>query len=109
MFNPPQLNRGPDGTTCRDVIETLMAYIDNELSSSDRDELERHLRICRSCVNYLDSYRASVRAASEAMRAQTADEPLPDALVKAVLDARRSFGHGSSSDGVEPPQQPGPQ
>ncbi len=103
MFNPSTFKSGPDGITCRDVIETLMAYIDGELSPHDRAEIEKHLSICRSCVNYLESYRASVRAAAEAMRSHSPPTPMPDDLVRAILKARNTFDRPDASSPNAPP------
>ncbi|MBX9736411.1 MAG: zf-HC2 domain-containing protein [Phycisphaerales bacterium] len=102
MFNPSTFNSGPDGITCRDVIETLMAYIDGELSPHDRAEIEKHLSICRSCVNYLESYRASIRAAAEAMRSHSPPTPMPDDLVRAILEARNTFDRPASTSSSPP-------
>jgi len=51
---------------------------------------EGHLEVCPDCVNYLDSYRQTVRIAKEAF-AQEEDAVtagVPEELVTAVLRAR---------------------
>jgi anti-sigma factor (TIGR02949 family) len=35
--------------TCAEAIRLLVEYLDNELSTGRRDDLEHHLEICRSC------------------------------------------------------------
>jgi anti-sigma factor (TIGR02949 family) len=34
---------------CAEAIRLLVEYLDNELSTGRRDDLERHLEMCRSC------------------------------------------------------------
>lgn len=75
--------------TCRELIEFIAAYLDDELSSRERERFERHLEVCPACVDYLASYRETVRASREAF----ADEPetleeVPDELIRAVLASR---------------------
>lgn len=76
--------------TCRHAIEFLMAYVENELDPAVKSEFDRHLSICPSCVNYLDSYRRTVRLTR--LLAKRDDGPaagrLPEGLVNAILAAR---------------------
>jgi len=75
--------------TCRDVIEFLMAYVDDELSPAQRAAFEQHLAVCPSCVNYLNGYRSTISMANAA--APTVDQgELPQSLVAAVRAARRN-------------------
>lgn len=80
------------GITCREAIDFIMAYLDNELPASERHEFERHLTVCPSCVNYLDSYRRTVQLGRAAMGVQ-GDQPaagaVPDGLLKAIRAARK--------------------
>ena len=52
---------------------------------------ERHLERCPPCVNYLDSYRATIALARDACASEDVPRP-PDSLVRAILDARRGRG-----------------
>jgi len=67
-----------------------MAYLDEELSAEQRYEFERHLKVCPSCVNYLESYKATVRMGKAAMH--DPDEPasgtVPEGLIRAIREAR---------------------
>ena len=61
-----------------------------ELSSEEHACFEDHLAVCPDCVAYLKSYRATLRMAREANQDDDAELPeAPDALVNAILDARR--------------------
>ncbi len=80
--------------SCKDVIEFLMAYLDEELPGPTRRAFEDHLKVCPSCVNYLESYRATVRLARASGRRDTIDPPpnrhVPEGLVRAVRAARQA-------------------
>lgn len=75
--------------TCREVIDFLMSYIDGDLPAEQRLQFEKHLGACPCCVNFLDSYRATVRLGRECFH-QEAPLPtgkVPDAMVAAIVDA----------------------
>jgi anti-sigma factor RsiW len=76
--------------TCREFTEFLMAYLDRELADDVRSAFESHMFGCQSCVNYLESYQATV---SLERAACAEDEPLPgdvpESLVQAILAARK--------------------
>ncbi len=74
--------------TCRQLIDFIGAYRDNELPGHERDEFERHLAVCPSCVAYLSTYEKTVALAQKA----AADPPpadVPESLIKAILAARQ--------------------
>jgi anti-sigma factor RsiW len=84
--------------TCREVLDFLMAYVDGELSADEVARFEKHLAVCPSCVNYLASYRATIRAGKAAMRGPgTSLDKLPPDLVKAVEAARRALVQSGES------------
>lgn len=82
------MNQNP--LTCRDVIEFVMAYIDDELAAATRAEFDRHLHACVSCVNYLDSYRTTIQVGRQAMLDPNAPAQgqVPEQLIKAIQRAR---------------------
>ena len=47
--------------TCREFVDFLMAYLEGELPASQRDAFDAHMRVCVSCVHYLEGYRETVR------------------------------------------------
>ena len=79
--------------TCRELIEFVMAYLDRELPESQRAEFERHLTVCPSCVNYLETYKSTVEMARASCRGEL-DKPVPESvpkgLVEAILRARKA-------------------
>jgi anti-sigma factor RsiW len=90
MTSPAAFGTPKPYMTCKEVIDFIMAYLDGELAPEQRHEFERHLKVCPSCVNYLDSYKQTVRLGKAAMR--NPDEPavgsVPEALIRAIREAR---------------------
>lgn len=74
--------------TCRQVLDFVMAYLDGELDAGARREFERHLRVCPSCVNYLESYRQTVRLGKDAGNDSAAEGEFPSGLLRAIQAAR---------------------
>jgi anti-sigma factor RsiW len=64
-----------------------MSYLDDELSSDERAEFDRHMAVCPSCVSYLKTYEKTVLLTKVA-----GDDPVPaevpESLVHAILAAR---------------------
>ena len=74
---------------CREFVDFLMSYLDNELDETARAVFDSHLGGCRACRSYMDDYVKTVeigRACCEP------DAPVPDdapaELVRAILEAR---------------------
>ena len=87
----PAVDNGPY-ITCREVLDFVMAYVDDELDAKQRYEFERHLTVCRSCVNYLETYRATVKLGREAMGdggKEPASGSVPAGLMQAIRAARK--------------------
>lgn len=85
MTEPPLL-------TCRELIDFIAEYLDGSLDEATRREFDRHLRVCPSCVNYLDGYRRAI-ALGKAALAPTeapANTMVPETLVRAVQAAHRT-------------------
>jgi NMD protein affecting ribosome stability and mRNA decay len=74
--------------TCQQLIDFIAQYRDQELSSHERVEFERHLAVCPSCVAYLRTYEQTVLLA-KASAGDPVPEEIPEPLVKAILEARR--------------------
>jgi len=76
--------------SCREFVEFLMAYLDDELESRERQVFEGHIEDCPQCVNYLDSYRETVRLGREiCTEDESVPSDVPEPLVNAILSARR--------------------
>jgi anti-sigma factor RsiW len=50
---------------CRDFLERLSRYLDDDLPAPDRRTLERHLSDCPCCGDVLDSLRDTVMLCHE--------------------------------------------
>jgi anti-sigma factor RsiW len=77
--------------TCRELVDFLMSYLDDELPDPERRTFEAHLAACEDCVAYLRTYEAAVRLGRQAFVAQDASgcSDVPEELVAAILAARR--------------------
>ena len=74
---------------CREFVEFLMEYLDGGLGASERSVFECHIEDCPACMNYLASYRETVRL-GHSVCAPDAEVPpdVPEELVQAILSAR---------------------
>jgi len=82
---------------CRDFIEFLWRYLEEDLQVGERRTFDEHLAECPHCVRYLDSYRRTVTLGKDAFAAVPAEAPVPDEvpedLVTAILAARNARRH----------------
>lgn len=44
----------PGNIGCEQALKRLLEFIDRELSDSEHDSVERHLRTCRSCFSRME-------------------------------------------------------
>jgi anti-sigma factor RsiW len=77
--------------TCRELVEFLMAYLDDDLPPRQRRVFEEHLGLCPPCKNYLDTYRETIQLGKSLCPDPEGPVPdsVPEELVQAVLRARR--------------------
>jgi anti-sigma factor RsiW len=75
--------------TCRDLTGFLDDYVAGVLSPRMRGEADRHLALCPRCVDYLVSYRETIRLGRSAFDCPDAAlrDDIPKELVSAVLAA----------------------
>jgi anti-sigma factor RsiW len=78
--------------TCREFADFMADYRSNELPGSIRETFDRHLALCANCRNYLAGYEETVKLGKAAFDDANAAVPpsVPEQLVKAILDARKS-------------------
>jgi anti-sigma factor RsiW len=76
--------------TCRELIDFLYLYLENELPGDRRAEFERHLGVCDACREYIREYEDSIRMGKDALAHPDvpADETTPEELVRAILASR---------------------
>jgi anti-sigma factor RsiW len=75
--------------TCRELIEFLDDHLEGRLNPAARFAFDEHLANCRDCLEYLASYRETIRLGRAAF--STPEErvaAMPESLVRAVLAAR---------------------
>ncbi len=79
----------PPYITCRELIEFIVDYRDGTLPKDRTHEVERHLAVCPSCVEYLAGYERTVALTKLARDAAPVPAEVPAALIAAILAARR--------------------
>ena len=75
---------------CRDFVQFLDDYHEGSLPEDQRRVFQKHMELCPPCVEYLRSYRQTVRLGRLACSSEGLPESVPDALVEAILQARRA-------------------
>jgi anti-sigma factor RsiW len=73
--------------TCRELIDFIARYLENDLSPEERSKFDRHLAGCPPCLSYIENYRQTIVLSKAAFG--EAPPPMPEDLVKAILAARR--------------------
>ncbi len=76
--------------TCRELLDFLYLYLEDELPEDRRGEFERHLGVCDPCRDYIRQYGESIRLGKAAFADPDgpADDEAPEELVRAILKAR---------------------
>lgn len=76
--------------TCRELIDFLYLYLDDELPADRRSEFERHLGVCEACREYLRQYGEAIRLGKAAFAdpGRPDEAQAPEELVRAILAAR---------------------
>lgn len=75
--------------TCKQLIDFLGEYLEGGLTPEQRTEFDRHLAVCPACVDYLKTYRETIRLTRSSFEA-TAEPPprsVPEDLVRAIMAA----------------------
>jgi anti-sigma factor RsiW len=50
---------------CKDLVENMMDYIDNELDMKTLEELEKHTSECPECRAFVDTYKRMLELTSK--------------------------------------------
>jgi len=56
------------GHSCREALERVFEYLDNELAPADAAEMKRHFEKCRSCfpvLKYCQSFQDAMQRAAD--------------------------------------------
>lgn len=82
--------------TCRQFIDLLYGWLEQEPDAMDGASMEAHLATCPDCVAYLQNYTRTTTLLRHAR--ETPDAPLPDdvpeGLIAAVLERAGGTGRG---------------
>lgn len=73
--------------TCREIIDFIEAYRNNELPPEQRKEFKIHMDLCPPCIAYLDTYEQTIQMERKC-REDPAGGAVPPELIKAILAAR---------------------
>lgn len=71
---------------CREIVELMTDYLEGTLSPRDRARFEEHMTGCDGCNAYLEQLRATMNTVR-----RLADEPVPEPMRSALLDAFRDW------------------
>ncbi|HTO08646.1 MAG TPA: zf-HC2 domain-containing protein [Myxococcota bacterium] len=71
---------------CRECTDFLIDYLNGDLPAAQQRVFEGHIQLCPPCLTYLESYRATVKTCE--MAHEDPQEPIPEAMVQAILAAR---------------------
>ena len=77
--------------TCREMVEFLMGYLESDIPEAQRAEFERHIQLCPPCLDYLETYKKTIRLGKTVCQAEedAVSGDVPEELVQAILAARR--------------------
>ena len=77
--------------TCREFIDFMMNYIDENMPVEQRMLFDQHLNGCDDCVDYLATYRqtVSLSAAVYDPEWEPKVEEAPEDLILAILQSRK--------------------
>jgi anti-sigma factor RsiW len=77
------------GVTCEHLAEFLMEYVDGRVPDEERFVFDSHIAFCKDCEVYVANYRHTLELTRDLAASGAPSEPMPDALVRAILAARK--------------------
>lgn len=83
---------------CKECFDFLDSYIAGELPVDEKMAFDRHLDKCPPCVVYVQTYKQTIALSQCACRDKAAPD-LPEAMVKAILGARRTANVSTGGEG----------
>jgi anti-sigma factor RsiW len=75
--------------TCQELVELITSYLDDALTSEERQRLERHLMYCHGCRAYLEQMRVTLRLVGR-LSAEDIPNDLRDGLLAAFRSLRKN-------------------
>jgi anti-sigma factor (TIGR02949 family) len=73
-----------DVMRCEQALKRLLEFIDRELSDSEHDSVERHLRTCRSCFSRME-FESRLKQRLSALPAEDAPSKSRD-RIRALIE-----------------------
>jgi len=77
--------RVPGDLSCAELVELVTDYLEGALSPEDRDEVEKHLAICKGCAEYVRQMRETI-AASGALQPEPLSREAREKLLRAFRE-----------------------
>lgn len=103
---------------CKEVNQSLLSYLDNEVSPEEREAIEAHLSACSGCREEMEALTKTQRELRQALESMTAGvSPSPNALAnieqRLAVEERRGAGIlnkgiAKLKDGIRKLQSPRP-
>jgi predicted anti-sigma-YlaC factor YlaD len=75
--------------TCEELVDSLAAFLDDELTLQGRVGAQKHLIGCDKCSAYLRGYERTVELAKKTRSNSAASTALPEDLVRRIMAKRR--------------------
>lgn len=79
---------------CRELIQFLDDYVEKSVPAGRRQEFDRHLALCASCREYLQSYRETIRMAKAAAHTPDIEDVPPEVLTAILATLARNTSRG---------------
>jgi len=70
--------------SCKDIADTILDYLEDELDPERRARLEVHLNRCPPCINFLKTYQKVTTVSRKVLK-----DKAPPALFGRVMDFLR--------------------
>ncbi|MBA2573935.1 MAG: mycothiol system anti-sigma-R factor [Nocardioidaceae bacterium] len=85
---------------CREILERVYAFIDNELDNADCQAISAHLAECAPCLHAVDLERM-VKALVARSCTERAPVQLRERVLVSIRDVQVSFGPSHPGGGLE--------
>lgn len=84
---------------CRELVERLSRFLDNDLTAAERRAVLKHVRRCSCCDDFVESLRRTVRLCRDAgaTRLPAAVRARAHARIRRLMAGRRSDGAARTS------------
>ena len=77
--------------SCKEFLEEMSSYLDDEVAAGIRREVEAHLAECQTCQVLYDSTRKTLKVVTE-VRSFDLPGGLPDSMIARIISRIRAGG-----------------